>query len=290
MSTSHKLADFFHNTPVQVILTILVILSLQILIRDSIGRIVERTVRSHKHKSAIEEKRREETLTKIFRTASAVALWTIGIVVILWQLHVNIAALLTGAGVVGVVIGFGAQNVIKDFLAGIFIIVENQYRVGDIITLSAGTGDGVSGMVEDITIRITRLRDLDGNLHIVPHGSAGIITNRSFDFANVNIDVNVAYEADIAKVEKTINDVGLELAKDAKWRENCVEPVHFLRVDNFGDSALLVKSLGKVQPGMQWDVAGEFRRRLKIAFEQQDIAIGLPQIVVHQPSTQRAKK
>ena len=270
-----------NNTYVQILFTIAVLLLAQILIRDTLGRVVRRIIRSHKYDTKAEEHQREETLVRVFRTLSATALWTIGVIVILAELHVHFAALLTGAGLIGVIVGFGAQNILKDYLAGIFVIMENQYRVGDIVSMTAGVSMPVSGVVEDISIRATRLRDLDGNLHIVPNGSAGIITNLSYKFAQVNIDINVSYQADIDKVEAIINAIGQEMAHEEAWEQKIVDPITFLRVDKFGDSAITIKALGKVKPAAQWDVAGAFRR-LKLAFEKHDIEIGLPQIIVHQ--------
>lgn len=270
------------NSYVQILFTIAVLLLAQILIRDTLGRLVRRIIRGHKYDTKAEEHQREETLVRVFRTLSATALWTIGTIVILAELHVHFAALLTGAGLIGVIVGFGAQNILKDYLAGIFVIVENQYRVGDIVSMTAGVSTPVSGVVEDISIRATRLRDMDGNLHIVPNGSAGIITNLSYKFAQVNIDINVSYDTDIDKVEAIINAIGQEMADEETWEQKIVEPITFLRIDKFGDSAITVKALGKVKPAAQWDVAGAFRRRLKRAFEKNGIEIGLPQVIVHQ--------
>lgn len=272
--------DVLGNSLVQVALTIIVVLTLQLIARHTIGRIVQRAVRSHHYQDKVDERKREQTLVKIFRTASAVVLWSVAIIVILLQLNINVAALMTGAGLLGIVVGFGAQSAIKDFLAGIFVILENQYRVGDIVTLDVG-GMPVTGIVEDITIRITRLRDLDGNLHIVSNGSVGTISNLSFKFANVNVDVGVSYAADIDKVEKVVNEVGDALAKDKIWGEHIIEPIQFLRVEAFDDSSVRIKALGKVEAAQQWDIAGVFRRRLKKAFETNGIEIPLPQIVVN---------
>lgn len=272
---------FFDYSLVQVITTIVVALTLQTILRNSIARVVRRTVRGHKFVNQIDEEKRAKTLITIFKTAISVIIWIVAIVVILWQLNVNIAALMTGAGVVGIVVGFGAQSAIRDFLAGIFVLAENQYRVGDIITLRPA-GVEISGIVEDITIRITRLRDLDGNIHIVQNGSANAVTNMSFGFANVNVDVLVAYDSDVNKVEKVMNDVGCSMSDDPEWAGAIVEPIQFLRVDGFEDSGVRIKALGKVEPAMQWDVAGEFRRRLKDGFEKHGIKIPLPQVVVHQ--------
>jgi len=271
-----------HNTFFEVVATIVAVLVAQIIIRDTLGRIVRNVVKSHKYESRAEEHKREDTLIRVFHTLSAVVLWTVGIIVILAELHVHLAALLTGAGLVGVVVGLGAQNVLKDYLAGILIIMENQFRVGDIVSMSAGLGTPVAGVVEDISIRATRLRDIDGNLHIVPNGSAGIVTNLSYKFAQVNVDINLTYETDIDKVELIINEIGKQMEHDEVWADRIIEPIKFMQVSSFGDSAIVVKAVGKVKPAAQWDVASAFRRRVKTAFEKEGIHIGLPQIVVHQ--------
>lgn len=285
------LGVIFDNTLVQISLTLLGAIILQLIFRLSIERIVHEAMRRHKYANHVDEEKREHTLTTIFRTASAVVIWITAIVLILWQLNVNVAALMTGAGVVGIIIGFGAQSAIRDFLAGIFIIAENQYRVGDIVTLRA-SGKDVSGIVEDISIRITRLRDLDGNLHIVQNGEARIITNLSFGYANVNVDIRIPYEADIDKIETIINDVGSEMQKDKTWAPHIFEPIQFFRVDGFEDSAVRVKALGKVEPAMQWDIAGEFRRRLKKSLEKHGVAVPYQQIInrAQQPPIRKTLK
>lgn len=281
-----SLAAFFDHTVVRIALIVAAIILARSIAGMAIERLVRRSIRSHKYANKLDAKKREQTLINVFHTATTVALWIIGALVILSELDVNFAALATGAGVIGLVVGVGAQNFIRDVLAGIFIIIENQYRVGDIITINTDNGT-VSGVVEEITVRITRLRDLDGNLHIVQNGAAGVITNRSFDFANVNVDIGVGYDANIDDVEKALNEVGKAMVADNKWQEHIIEPIQFLRVDSFGDSSVNIKALGKVKPGMQWDVAGEFRRRLKTAFDKHGITIPYPQIVVHQPPAKK---
>lgn len=288
MDTVHTITTFINDhRSVQIGITLLVAVVLQMLSRLPIDRFVRRVVvQSHRYHSAEEEKKREDTLISVFHTAFAVIIWTITLMVVLFELRVNVAGLLTGAGVLGVVVSLGAKNAISDFLAGIFIIGENQYRVGDIVTLATSTGT-VSGVVEDITVRITKLRDLDGYLHIVPNGSIGIVTNMTFQFANVNVDIPVAYEADVDKVVKVINQVGLSMVDDKEIGAEVVEPIQFLRVDNFEDSVMKVKALGKVRAGTQWDVAGEFRRRLIAAFDKHHIDIPYQQIVVHKSEKKR---
>ncbi|MGF7228956.1 MAG: mechanosensitive ion channel family protein [Candidatus Saccharibacteria bacterium] len=282
MESSQNLHAFLQNRLVQVLLTLIVAVVVQLLARKPIDRIVRRAIRGHRYTSKEEERKREDTLINVFHTALMVIIWIITLVVILFELKINVAGLLTGAGVVGVVVSLGAQSTIRDFLAGIFIIMENQYRVGDVVNLSAGVPGGVSGVVEDITVRITRLRDMDGNIHIVSNGLAGVVTNMTFQFANVNVDIPISYSSDIDKVKDIINEVGIELAGDKERGPDVVEAVQFLRLDQFGDSVIIVKALGKVKAGAQWDVAGEFRRRLKAAFDKKGIDLPYPQVVVHQ--------
>lgn len=286
---TQTLAPILENRLIQVLLTVIAALLLQLVLRSPIERIVRRIIRTHRYSSKEEERKREDTLITVFHTASMVLVWIVAVIVILMQLHVNFAGLLTGAGLIGIVVGVGAQGAIRDFLAGVFIILENQYRVGDIVTLSAGLPNGVSGVVEDITVRITKLRDLDGNLHIVSNGSVGVITNMTFKYANVNVDIPVTYTTDIDKAKKVINEVGIELAGDEAMGKDITEAIQFLRVDRFDASVMIIKALGKVTAGTQWDVAGEFRRRIMIAFDKKGIEIPYPQVVVHEEQHSKHK-
>jgi small conductance mechanosensitive channel len=267
------------NPFTEIALTLAVAIIIQMILRRTIDRIVHRIVQSHKYASPVDAEKRDHTLTTIFRTASAVVIWTTAIVLILLHLDVNLAALITGAGVLGIIVGLGAQSAIRNFVAGLFIIAENQYRVGDIVTLTVA-GKDISGVVEDITVRITRLRDLDGNLYTVQNGEVTIVSNSSFGYANVNIDINVIYDTDVDKAENIMNQVGKEMAEDPKWSQHIFEPIQFFRVDGFAETGVRVKALGKVEPAMQWELAGEYRRRLKKAFEKAGVEIPHPQQVV----------
>lgn len=278
--TSLNYEEIYKIPIIKVLITIVVALIIQLTLRIVIDKIVRQAVRGSKYERKEDEKKREDTLITVFSTAASVALWIIVLLIVLAQLEVNLAALATGAGVIGVVVGFGAQNTIKDFLAGAFIIMENQYRVGDIVTVQSDGGP-VSGLVEDITIRITRMRDLDGNINIVPNGSILVVTNLSFEFANVNVDVKVDYKSNLTKVREVMNQVGQAMMDDEQWKSHIMEPIQFLRVDGFEDSGVRIKALGKVEPGMQWDVAGEFRQRLVETFAKEKISIPLPQVVLH---------
>ena len=207
-----------------------------------------------------------------------VIVWSIAVLMILAQFNVDLGPLIASAGVAGLAIGFGAQSLVKDVVNGTFILLENQYRVGDVVEIN----NEVSGVVESFTMRVTVLRDLDGMKHYIPNGLIEIATNMTMEFAGINLNIGVGYNTDIEKLEKVINDVGKKLAEDAEWKEDILEAPQFLRVDNFGDSAIEVKITGKTIPMQQWGVTGELRKRLKIAFDKNGIEIPFPQRVIHE--------
>ncbi len=174
-------------------------------------------------------------------------------------------------------LGFGGQYLIRDLISGMFIIMENQYRIGDVIKV--GT---TAGIVEDITLRMTTLRDLDGTVHHIPHGEVTQVSNLTKTFARVNLDIGISYNANIEHVIEVVNRVCQELAEDPDWKDKIIETPKFIRVSDFADSSVIIKILGDTKPLEQWDVAGELRKRLKIAFDNEGIEIPFPQRVIHQ--------
>lgn len=251
---------------VRIALVIIILIFVQILARRVVSRIVAKVIHGHKFISRREERQRADTLINMFRGSLVVMLWIIAIIVILQELGVNFAALATGAGLVGIVVGLGARGLISDFLSGMFIILENQYRIGDIVTIA-----GHSGVVQNVTIRMTKLRDLEGNVYFIPNGAVATVTNKTLGFSNVVIDIGVSYETDISKAEKVINEVGETMAADPDWKNRITEPIKFLRLDSFGETNVQLKALGKVVPAEQWAVAGEFRKRVKKSFDKHNI-------------------
>lgn len=151
-----------------------------------------------------------------------------------------------------------------------FILTEKQYRVGDVITLSGGSTGviGATGTVEEVTLRITKLRDYSGKRITVRNGEPKVIVNQTFSSVSVVLDINVSYESDIKSVQDTMNKVGGELMKDPKWKNLFIEPIKFMRIDNFTDTGVVVRAMGTVTPASQWDVAGEFRRRFLVAISK----------------------
>ena len=196
---------------------------------------------------------------------------------ILQEFGLKIGPILAGAGIVGVAVGFGGQYLIKDVITGLFIILENQYRIGDVVKI-----DGTEGVVQDITLRKTTLRDMDGTVHHINHGSIVLVSNLSKDFARVNIEIGIAYDTDLEHLIRVINRTGTELAEDPVFRESIISPPKFLRVQRFDQSAIIIKILGDTKPLKQWEIAGELRKRLKIAFDKEGIEIPFPQAVIHQ--------
>jgi len=224
-----------------------------------------------------EEKKREDTLIRIFAGSLGIVVGIVALLMILQEIGVAIAPLLAAVGIAGLAFGFGGQYLIRDLISGLFIIMENQYRVGDVVCFN-----GTRGLVEDISLRMTTLRDLDGTVHHIPHGEIKRVSNLSKYFARVNLNIGISYSSNLEQVISVVNKVGKELAEDSAWKEYILKPPQFVRVDDFGDSAIIIKILGETKPLKQWDVAGELRKRLKIAFDREGIEIPFPQRVVHQ--------
>ena len=222
------------------------------------------------------EKKREDTLIRIFAGATRIIILTMAILMILQEAGIAIGPILAGAGIVGLAFGFGGQYLIRDIITGLFIILENQYRIGDVVNI-----DGTSGLVEDITLRLTTLRDLNGTMHHIPHGDIKRVANLSKKFARINLDMGVAYNTDLEHVIKVINKTGNELAEDPLYKEFILKPPQFLRVNDFADSAIILKILGDTKPLKQWEITGELRKRLKVAFDKEGIEIPFPQRVIH---------
>jgi moderate conductance mechanosensitive channel len=274
---SEQIIPWLLSHGVKIIIIIVVAYIFNKIIHKIIDRAVRIAVIADRYSSEEAERKREDTLISIFSTTVKIVLLVIVILMVLQEMGLNIAPLLAGAGIIGLALGFGGQYLIKDIISGLFIILENQYRVGDLVNF-----DGTGGIVENITLRMTTLRDTSGTAHHVPHGDIKRVANLSKEFSRVNLEIGVSYKTDINHVEKVVDAVGIELSKDAEWKERIIHPPRFIRIDNFGDSAIIIKIIGDVQPLKQWEVAGELRKRLKEAFEKEGIEIPYPQLVVRQ--------
>jgi small conductance mechanosensitive channel len=241
-----------------------------------ITRAIRLSVKSDANTTPEAEKKREDTLIRIFSGALNTVVIIIAIMMILDEIGVEVGPLIAGAGIVGLAVGFGGQYLIKDIITGLFLMLENQYRIGDVVDI-----EGLSGSVQDISLRKTTLRNLDGTVHHIPHGSITKVSNLSKDFARVNLDMGVGYNTNMEHLIEVINKTGNELANDPAFSDSIISPPQFLRVNEFADSAMVVKILGDTRPLKQWEVAGELRKRLKIAFDREGIEIPFPQRVIH---------
>ena len=217
-------------------------------------------------------KLRINTTTRILRSAVTVIWVSIGILVAFWVNGVNLAPILTGAGIFGLAISLASQNLIKDAINGLVIIWDDRYAVGDIVDIGV-----VSGMVENINLRITQLRDAEGRLITVPNSAIEIVSNRSSQWSRADINIPVAYQTDIDKALGVIDRVARNITEDSLWRERIWEFPNVLGVEQFSDRGILIRVWIKTEPLQQWDVAREFRRRVKIAFDNAGIPIPIPQ-------------
>ena len=253
-------------------------------LRKLLFPIVRHTTVRAKGESAKGVEKRTDTLVGILSSAGRVFIVIIISLVILSEFNIEIGPILAGLGVAGIAVGFGAQYLIRDLIAGIFIVMENQYRIGDV----AKVADTV-GVVEDITLRKTVLRDLDGIVHHVPNGEIRVASNYTRHFARVNFDISVAYGTDLDQAIGVINRVGQKLAEDKDWGSRIKTAPQALRVNKLGDSGIDIKVLGDVKPSEQWAVMGELRLRLKKAFDEEGIEIPWPHVKLYFGESSQAK-
>jgi len=221
-------------------------------------------------------KKRADTLQSVFMGLGKILIILLVVFMALSELNVPIGPILAGLGIVGIAVGFGAQYLIRDLIAGVFILLENQYRVGDVARVA-----DIAGLVEDITLRKTVLRDLDGIVHHIPNGEIKVASNFTRHFSRVNLDVSVSYGTDLDHAISVINRVGKEVAEDPNWSWRIKTPPQVLRVNKLGDSGIDIKILGDVKPIEQWNVMGELRYRVKKAFDAEGIEIPWPHTKVY---------
>lgn len=250
------------------VLAVLILALLAIaLIRRVVRPLVRVAVREPGEPPA-ELAKRIETLSDVVNRTTAVVVLAVAVVTILPEFGISAGPLIAGLGLVGLAVGFGAQNLVRDVINGIEILVENQYARGDYVRLG-----GVSGFVEDINLRRTVLRDFDGAVHFVSHGHVDVTSNYTRGASRVNFNVFVSYGADLARVLAVIDRVGAELARDPAYAALIRQPPQAAGVDGFGEASLQVRVEAVTEPGAQWRVAGELRRRIKLACDAEGLAL-----------------
>lgn len=234
-----------------------------------LSSIVRRTVGRIKTDISDDDiKKRQDTITSLFGTLLRVLIWITAGFSILRRVGIDPAPLLASASILGVALGFGAQSLVKDLLAGLFIIIENQYRVGDVVDI-----EGAAGTVEQITIRSTVIRDIEGNVHYLPNGTVLHVINKTMGFSKVSFSVTVSGETNVDSLTAIINEVGEKLAADDKWKDKVLEPPHFINIGAMTDTTLEARIVGKTPPSKQWSVTSEMRKRLLAAFKKHKVQL-----------------
>ena|SRR5688572_485758 len=234
---------------------------------------------------ADERRKRAHTLGGTLRRFFSILIWTAAALMALRELDVDITPVLTGAGIIGLAIGFGAQTLVKDIISGLFLIAEDQVRIGDVIEVN-----GVGGSVEDINLRTIVLRDLEGVVHVVSNGEIRTLANKSKDFSYYVIDLGVGYDDDTDQIVEVVRNTARELMQDPAYASSILEPLDVLGVDAFKASEVTLRFRIKTLPLKQWEVGRELRRRIKKAFDERGIRIPGPQMhITYNPPPSNAK-
>ena len=229
-----------------------------------------------RQKEEPEFQKRTMTLGSIVRYTFTIVIIIVALMTILKELGIEIGPVLAAAGIVGLAVGFGAQSLVKDVISGFFILLEDQIRVGDVVQVA-----GKSGLVEKVHLRTTILRDLAGNVHYVPNGQIDVVTNMTKDYSRYVFDIGVAYREDVDEVIEIIKEVDEEMRRDPEFKDDILEPIEILGLDQFADSAIIIKARTTTMPIKQWRIAREFNRRLKKAFDQSNIEIPFPHVTLY---------
>lgn len=225
---------------------------------------------------------RAATLTQALSYTVQVTIWTIALLLVLGNVGVDLGPLLAGAGIAGVALGFGAQSVVRDFLSGFFILLENQYGVGDLVEVNAA-GGSVTGKVETLSLRTTSIRAFDGTLHIVPNGNVQIVGNRSRGWARAIIDVGVAYGEDVERVKEILEELFEELGDDEELKKGFLERPKVLGIERLGEYDVVLRVVAETAPAARIKLERELRTRIKQRFDERGIESPLPRQVVISP-------
>jgi small-conductance mechanosensitive channel len=239
-----------------------------------VARRIERAVDDGDDSTLTAAEKRGQTIAQLLRSVGRVTILVIGLLLTL-NLFVDIGPILAGAGILGLAFSFGAQSVVKDVIGGFFILLENQFAVGDVIEVA-----GKSGVVESMTLRVVRLRDIEGRVHVVPNGQIGVSTNMTKGWSRALLEIGIAYETDLDRALEVFREAARDFAADPIWSRALTGPPEVPGVERFEDSAIIIRVLIPTQPGRHWDAAREFRRRLKARLEAAGISIPFPQRVV----------
>ncbi len=264
--------------PQFLLLIVLSIISFKVIriLSKTVKKLVMKNAARISKKQKAEFSKRIDTLASIIVAIGDIVIWAMIIVFVLGKAGIDVGPLIAGAGIFGVAIGFGSQELVRDMISGMFILLENQIRTGDVAIIN-GTG----GLVEKIGLRTIILRDLSGIVHIFQNGKINSLSNMTNEWSAMIFDVGVAYKEDVDNVMEIMKNVGEELQKDPEFKNKIVEPLEVFGLDKFDDSAVVIKARIKTKPIEQWGVGREYRKRLKVAFDKFGIEIPFPHMSVY---------
>lgn len=220
--------------------------------------------------------KRTETLIHTFQNLLLVVMSAIALMMIVGEFGVEIGPIIAAAGVLGIAVGFGAQNLVKDIISGVFILIDDQIRVGDVVQIA-----GQTGAVEKVGLRMIIIRDASGNVHFIPNSSIDVVTNMTKDFSRYVLDIGVAYKENVDHVTGVLKEIDVELRSDEAFKNDIKEPIEILGLQSFGDSAVIIRARTTTIPGKQWRIGREFNRRIKMRFDDEGIEIPFPQVTLH---------
>ena len=224
----------------------------------------------------IEFEKRSGTLSGVVHWVMRVVILAVAVFMLLSEFGVNLGPVLAAAGVVGLAVGFGAQNLVQDFISGFFLLLEDQVRVGDVVQI----GDK-GGLVEKVTLRMVILRDFAGSVHFIRNGKIDVVTNMTKDYSNYVFNIGVAYRENVDEVIQVLKDIDEEMRRDAAFKDDILAPLEVAGLDSFGDSAIVIKARVKTKPIQQWRIGREFNRRIKLKFDELGIEIPFPHQTIY---------
>jgi len=218
--------------------------------------------------------RRGKTISQLLRSVGRVVVFSIALL-LTFNVFIDIGPILAGAGILGLAVSFGAQSLVKDVISGFFILFENQFAIGDVIEVA-----GKSGLVEKMTLRVVQLRDAEGAMHVVPNGEIKVVSNLTRGWSRAVVDVGVPYDENVDRALEVLRDEAAQFSTDKTWGAQLDGPVEVLGVESLRD-LITIRTMLRTQPGSQWNVAREFRRRIKNRFDRENLEMPMPQRRVH---------
>ncbi|MFA5404129.1 MAG: mechanosensitive ion channel family protein [Ignavibacteria bacterium] len=223
-----------------------------------------------------ETEKRINTLMGIIHTTGKISIWIVFMMIILREIGIDIGPILAGAGIIGIAVGFGSQELVKNIFSGFFILLDNRIRTGDTAVIN-----GISGLVENVELRTTTLRDISGTVHIFENGKINTLSNKTKEWSATVFDIGIAYKEDVNKVIDIMKNVGDEMMNDSEQRDKILQPIEIFGLDRFEDSSVIIKARIKTKPSKQWEIDREYKKRLKYEFDKKGISMPFPQRTIN---------